>query len=99
MQILVEIKDSYLERLDINAVMTLVRKHRVRQASSENVQILAAVSNDSILRIAEGDPGILVREGMNIAGRGPGQATSETYILTSFFLQIPLLLDTLNLDV
>ena len=40
------------------------------------------------------DPGILVRG----AGRGPDQPTSETYILKSFFLQIRLLLDTLNLD-
>ena len=36
--------------------------------------------------------------GVKVAGRGPDQPTSKTYILKSFFLQIRLLLDTLNLD-
>ena len=36
--------------------------------------------------------------GVKVAVRGPDQPTSETYILKSFFLQILLLLDTLNPD-
>ena len=44
------------------------------------------------------DPGILFRGGVKVAGRGPDQLTSETFILKSFFLQIWLLLDTLNLE-
>ena len=35
---------------------------------------------------------------VKVAGRGPDQPTSKTYILKSFFLQIPLLLDKLNID-
>ena len=42
------------------------------------------------------DPGILVRGGVKVAGRGPDQPIRETYILKLFFLQIRLLLDTLN---
>ena len=45
---------------------------------------------------AGADLGILVRGSVKVAGRGPDQPTSETYILKSFFLQIRLLLDTLN---
>ena len=45
------------------------------------------------------DPGILVSGGVKVAGRSPDQPTSETYILKSFFLQIRLILETLNLDV
>ena len=35
---------------------------------------------------------------MKVAGWGPDQPTIETYIFKSFFLQIQLLLDSLNLD-
>ena len=63
----------------------------------EGLQHLLMLFPERFHLVPGADPGILVTGGVKVAGPSTDQPISETYNSKSFFLQIRLLLDTLNL--